>query len=123
MHFLRLVAAVFLAAVAAGAAWWIADRPVPVAAEYSKPFSSMSFAAYRRGESPLTQVYPTPEEVEQDVRVLVGRTKGIRTYTSREGLEHLPELAEKYGLKMTLGIWLGRDKKINEAEMAAGTTS
>ena len=120
MPFLRLVAAIFFAAVAAGAVWWFADRPVPVAAEYSQPFSSMSFAAYRRGESPLTQVYPTPLEVEQDVQVLVGRTKGIRTYTAREGLEHLPELAEKYGLKMTLGIWLGRDKRINEAELAAG---
>src|SRR5579859_957919 len=120
MHFLRLVAAMILAAAAAGAVWWYADRPVPVAAEYTQPFSSMSFAAYRYGESPLTHVYPTPAEVEQDMRVLVGRTKGIRTYTAREGLEHLPELAEKYGIKMTLGIWLGRDKDINEKELAAG---
>src|SRR5271156_4371610 len=120
MHFLRLVAAVILAGMAAGAVWWFAGRPGPGAGEYSQPFSSMSFAAYRRGESPLTHVYPTPFEVEQDVQVLVGRTRGIRTYTSREGLEGLPELAEKYGLKMTLGIWLGRDKAINELEMAAG---
>ncbi|HMA49691.1 MAG TPA: exo-beta-1,3-glucanase [Magnetospirillaceae bacterium] len=120
MPFLRLVAAIFLAGVAAGAVWWFADRPVPVAAEYSKPFYSMSFAAYRRGESPLTQTYPTPQEVEQDLQVLVGRTRNIRTYTSREGLEHLPELAEKYGIKMTLGIWLGTDKDINEKELAQG---
>jgi exo-beta-1,3-glucanase (GH17 family) len=120
MTYIRLFAAIIIAAVAAGAVWWFADRPVPVAASWSQPFSSVSFAAYRQGESPLTRIYPTPFEVEQDVQILAHRTKGIRTYTAREGLEHLPELAEKYGLTMTLGIWLGRDKAINEQEMAAG---
>ena len=120
MHFLRLIAAILVAAIAAGAVWWGADRPVPVAAEWSGPLSSASFAAYRSGESPLTRKYPSPQEVEQDMQVLVGRTRGIRTYTAREGLEHLPELAEKYGMTMTLGIWLGSDKAINEQEIAAG---
>jgi exo-beta-1,3-glucanase (GH17 family) len=119
MHFLRLVAAVFLAGIAAGAVWWYADRPVPVAAEWTQPLSNMSFAAYRRGESPLTHVYPTPEEVEQDMKILVGRTKGIRTYTTHEGLETVPALAAKYGLKLTLGCWLGRDRDVNEKEVTA----
>jgi exo-beta-1,3-glucanase (GH17 family) len=119
MHFLRLVAAVFLAGIAAGAVWWLADRPVPVAAEYSKPFSSMSFAAYRRGESPLTGVYPTPAEIDQDMSILVGKTRGIRTYTTHEGLEGVPALAEKYGLKVTLGCWLGSDLALNEREVTA----
>ena len=108
-----------LAAIAAGAVWWFADRPVPVAAEWSQPMESLSFAAYRRGESPLTGVYPTPAEVEQDVQLLAGRTKSIRTYTTHEGLEGLPALAEKYGLKMTLGCWLGADLAINEKEVTA----
>ncbi len=120
MSFFRLIAAVLAAGIAAGAVWWLADRPVPVAAEWSGPLSSASFAAYRAGESPLTHQYPSPAEVEQDMQILVGRAKSIRTYTAREGLEHLPELAEKYGMTMTLGIWLGGDKAINEQELAAG---
>jgi exo-beta-1,3-glucanase (GH17 family) len=120
MSFLRLLAAVLVACVAAGAVWWYADRPVPVAAEWSQPLSSVSFAPFRRGESPLTKVYPTPQEVEQDMASIVGRAKGIRTYTSREGLEVVPALAEKYGIKLTLGIWLGSDRAINEQELAAG---
>lgn len=120
MPFLRLLAAVLVAGAAAGAVWWYADRPVPVAAEWSQPLSSVSFSPYRRGESPLTRVYPKPLEIEQDLATLVGRTKAIRTYTAREGLEVVPELAEKYGLKLTLGIWLGADRAINEQEIAAG---
>src|SRR6201996_5941697 len=119
MSFLRLIAAILVAAIAAGAVWWFADRPVPVAAEWSKPLSSLSFAAYRRGESPITGVYPTPAEVEQDMKILVGRTNGIRTYTVHEGLEQVPALAEKYGLKLTLGCWLGRDLANNEKEITA----
>ena len=119
MNFIRLLAAIFLAGIAAGAAWWLADRPVPVAAEWTQPLSSLSFAAYRHGESPLTGVYPKPEEVEQDMAILVGKTRGIRTYTTHEGLEGVPALAEKYGLKLTLGAWLGRDKAINEREITA----
>lgn len=119
MNYIRLLAAILLAGIAAGAVWWFADRPVPVAAEWSQPLSSISFAAYRRGESPITQVYPSPAEIEQDVMTLVGKTREIRTYTTHEGLEVLPALAEKYGLKMTAGCWLGRDKENNEKEVAA----
>jgi exo-beta-1,3-glucanase (GH17 family) len=120
MHFLRLVAAVILAASAAGAVWWFADRPVPVAAEWTQPLSSLSFAPFRRGESPLTKTYPTPAEIDQDMASLVGRAKGIRTYTAREGLQDVPAVAAKYGMKMTLGIWLGSNRDINEEELAAG---
>ena len=119
MHFIRLVAAALIAGIAAGAVWWFADRPVPVAAEWTQPLANVSFAPFRRGESPLTKVYPTPAEIEQDMMALVGRTKGIRTYTAREGLQVVPELAEKYGLKLTLGAWLGADRAIDEQEIAA----
>jgi exo-beta-1,3-glucanase (GH17 family) len=119
MTYIRLLAAILLAAIAAGAVWWFADRPVPVAAEWTQPLSSLSFAAYRHGESPMTGIYPTPAEVEQDMQILAGKTRGIRTYTTHEGLEGVPALAEKYGLKLTLGAWLGRDLANNEREIAA----
>lgn len=119
MNFIRLLAAICIAGAAAGAVWWFADRPVPVAAEWTQPLSSLSLASYRRGESPITHTYPTPAEIEQDMATLVGKTRGIRTYTTHEGLEVVPALAEKYGLKLTMGCWLGRDKANNEKEISA----
>ena len=108
-----------IAVIAAFAGWWLADRPRAVEAEWDKPLASVSFAPFRRGESPLTKRYPSPAQVESDIKSLVGRTEGIRTYTPREGLEVVPELAAKYGLKVTLGAWLGRDAGINDAETNA----
>jgi exo-beta-1,3-glucanase (GH17 family) len=119
MRWTSLFLAMVIAAITAFAGWWLADRPRPVTAEWDKPLASVSFAPFRRGESPLTRRYPTPAQVESDLKALAGRTEGIRTYTSREGLEVVPELAAKLGLKVTMGAWLGSDAGINDAEINA----
>ncbi len=80
---------------------------------------SLSFAPFRRGQSPLTKTYPTPSQVEEDLRALVGHTRGIRTYTAREGMDVVPDLARKYGLKVIFGAWLGGKRETNELEIAA----
>ena len=117
MNWIRLLAAIILAAIAAAAVWWLADRPQEVAAEWRQPLASLSFAPYRRGLSPLTRHYASSAQIEEDMRTLVGRSLGIRTYTTRENLQVVPELAEKLGLKVTMGAWLGREPAINEAEI------
>jgi len=119
MRWIRFLAAILCAAIAAEAVWWLADRPHPLAAEWNKPLASVSFAPFRRGESPLTGIYATPAQIESDLRALVGRAYGLRTYTAREGLEIVPDIAEKLGLKVTFSAWLGRDAGINESEINA----
>lgn len=80
---------------------------------------SMSFAPFRRGQSPLTKTYPTAEQVAEDLQSLKGITRGIRTYTSREGLEVVPPEAAKLGINVMQGVWLGPERDINEKEVAA----
>jgi exo-beta-1,3-glucanase (GH17 family) len=111
----------FIAATAAAnvAGWWWFNRPVPVELSYAEPFPSVSFAPFRRGQSPITGVYPPPEQIEADLKSLVGVSGGVRTYTSREGLEIVPELARKYGISVTHSAWLGKKLDTNEAEVAA----
>ncbi|HLN23435.1 MAG TPA: exo-beta-1,3-glucanase [Patescibacteria group bacterium] len=124
MRIFSLVLAVVVSCLGAAALWFWFDRPVPVEPSWSQPLRSVSFAPFRRGQSPLTKVYPTPQQVEEDLQSLVGKTRGIRTYTSREGMEVVPDLAAKYGLKVIQGAWLGSEveakgKAINEAEITA----
>ena len=107
------------------AAWWWFNRPVALPLSFDEPLSSVSFAPYRRGQSPLTKVYPSPAQVEADLASLVGVTRGIRTYTSREGLGEIPQLARKYALTLTQGAWLtvpyepDGTPTCNELELAA----
>lgn len=122
-RFVWLLLFILLAALASIAAWWWPNRPVQVGnmpyAAQEHVVESMSFAPFRRGQSPLTHTYPTAEQVIEDLRSLQGLTRGIRTYTSREGLEVVPPAAQQLGINVMQGVWLGPERDINEKEVAA----
>lgn len=44
--------------------------------------------------------------------------KGIRTYGTQNGLEKIPILARQRGLNVMVGIYLGEDMQVNEAQIA-----
>jgi exo-beta-1,3-glucanase (GH17 family) len=119
MRILSIAGIVVLCALASLAAWWWFNRPVPVGLTFSEPFPSVSFAPFRRGQSPITGDYPPATQIDEDLKSLVGVTRGIRTYTSREGLEVVPELARKYGIEVTHSAWLGKKPDINAEEVDA----
>lgn len=122
-RFVWLLLLILLAALANVVAWWWPNRPVQVGhapyAAQEHVVESMSFAPFRRGQSPLTKAYPTAEQVTEDLQSLKGITRGIRTYTSREGLEVVPPEAAKLGINVMQGIWLGPERDINDKEVAA----
>ena len=110
-----LVAVVAFVAVAALNLlwWWWPNKPVEIAGWTSAPLRSVSFAPYRPGQSPLTMVFPTPDQIEEDLRRLQGKVKAVRTYSSGENLETVPQRAGKYGLKVWHGAWLNDNDKEN----------
>lgn len=93
--------------------WWWPNKPVEIAGWTSAPLRSVSFAPYRPGQSPLTMVFPTPDQIEEDLRRLQGKVKAVRTYSSGENLETVPQRAGKYGLKVWHGAWLNDNDKEN----------
>ena len=50
-----------------------------------------------------------------DLQQLAQYTSRIRTYSTDHGLERVPAIARELGLKVTLGIWLGKDRRRNVA--------
>ena len=54
--------------------------------------------------------------MEKDLAKLSQITSCIRSYSS-VGLEELPEIARKYGLKMWLGAWVSPDAKLTKKEI------
>ena len=93
--------------------WWVPNRPVDIAGWSAAPLQSVSFAPYRPGQSPLTRTFPTPEQIDADLKRLQGKVKAVRTYSSGENLEAVPQRAGKYGLKVWHGAWLNSNEKEN----------
>lgn len=99
---------------------WYSNQPVDVGEDVpAGKLTSLSFAPFREGFSPLEKIYPLPEHVEEDLKLLADKTYSIRTYSSIGGLQPTPELARKYGLNMIQGGWLGDELANNEKEMKA----
>jgi len=76
----------------------------------------VSYAPFREGQTPWnSQVVISPEQIAEDIAQLAGISKCIRIYSIENGLDKVPELAEKAGLKVILGVWIGRDQQKNAA--------
>ncbi len=119
MRLILIVVSLLVALAANLAFWYFPNLPRALKTVYpGDQLRSVSFAPYRHGQDPLLEIYPSAAEVEEDVQSLVGRAKGLRTYSSGEGNEVVPALATKYGLEVLLGAWLGPKPDRNEREVA-----
>jgi len=122
----RLLYLLFCLAIVAAvnaAAWWWPNRPVLVGstsgAQMPGLIKSVSFAPFRRGQGPFTKVFPSPDQIAEDLAAVSTVAKGVRTYTAREGLQAVPELARRYNLDVIHSAWLGPKKDINDQEVEA----
>lgn len=115
---LNLVVLVALAALFTGA-WALYNRPVS-APDWPETISGFSFSPFRLDQSPQSGNFPTDEQIRADLELVSKHTDSIRTYSTKGTLADIPFLAEEYGMRVSLGIWLGPDEAENEAEIARG---
>jgi exo-beta-1,3-glucanase (GH17 family)/cellulose synthase/poly-beta-1,6-N-acetylglucosamine synthase-like glycosyltransferase len=59
----------------------------------------------------------SPELIDRDMAQLARVTGHIRTYTVAHGMDKVPEIAARYGLTVSLGIWITADLEENEKEI------
>jgi len=97
--------------LALGSLWQTIGKPV-VLADAATPTHKLQCASYTpfgKDQSPFDlplQIHP--EQMDTDLALLAERFQCIRTY-SVTGLEKLPELARKHGLKLITGAWVSRN--------------
>ncbi|HEX3348325.1 MAG TPA: glycosyl hydrolase family 17 protein [Acetobacteraceae bacterium] len=100
-------------------AWWLPNRPQAGDVGMAEArFNSVSFAPFRAGQSPLTDTFPSRAEVEADVALVATRARALRTYAANEGDYDVAEIAQRHGLKVWQGLWLGADRASNAREIA-----
>lgn len=96
--------------------YWLAS---PVLLDYAlidpaKKLDCVSYAPFRSGQTPWnSDIVISPAQIAEDLAQLAGVSHCIRTYSVENGLDQVPQLASKVGLKVILGIWLGRDRAKN----------
>ncbi len=62
----------------------------------------------------------SPELIDRDLAQLSQLTAHIRTYTVSGGMDRVPEIAQRYGMTVSLGIWINSDLEANEKEVELG---
>jgi exo-beta-1,3-glucanase (GH17 family) len=109
---------------AIAAVWWWLAIPINLARAPIDPNAKLqcvSYAPFRSHQTSLslaTQV--SREQIEEDLAQLAKISDCIRTYATDLGLDQIPELAAKVGLKVIQGIWLGRDRQKNLTQISTG---
>jgi glucan 1,3-beta-glucosidase len=96
------------------AVWWWLAMPAALSrapATSGAKLDCVSYAPFRDHQSPWNSalVIP-PEQIAEDLVQLANISKCVRTYSVDNGLDKVPELAARVGLKVILGIWIGRDR-------------
>lgn len=77
-----------------------------------------SYAPYRPGQDPYKKIFPTREQIKEDLMLIRPLTRRIRTYSIEGTLADIPEIAENLGMQVTLGVWISQDLKHNANELA-----
>ena len=117
-HVVALSAAV---AVAIIGAWWWLGLPVempPAPLEPGEKLYCVSYAPFRGQQSPLDRsTRIDPSQIEEDLTRLAPLTDCVRTYSNELGLDRVAEIAERHGLKVIQGVWLGREPARNRLEI------
>ena len=115
-----LVLALLVAAAAAGlAALMQRQQPQALLEVGDARLPCVSYAPFRRaGHNPFDAgLRVSPQQIEADLRLLAGVTRCVRTYGLDHGLDAVPGIARRLGLRVVLGAWIGRDAAANEDQL------
>jgi glucan 1,3-beta-glucosidase len=120
---LRTPLALLLISFAAIAAlWWWLATPITLARAPIDPDAKLlcvSYAPFRGVQTPLDPTtHIEADQIAQDLAGLAKVTDCVRTYSIENGLDQVPALAAKAGLKVIQGIWLGSNRLKNQIQIA-----
>ena len=104
------------------ALWWWLATPITLVRAPIDPNAKLqcvSYAPFRDAQTPLVPTtHIAAEQIAQDLAQLAKITDCVRTYSIENGLDQVPALAAKVGLKVIQGIWLSSNRIKNLSQIA-----
>jgi exo-beta-1,3-glucanase (GH17 family) len=80
------------------------------------PGWAIAYSGYREGQNPQKKIFPSQEEVLEDLKIIEKNWKLIRTYGADQHTKDVLEVIrrEKINLQVMLGIWLDGEPEYTE---------
>jgi exo-beta-1,3-glucanase (GH17 family) len=99
--------------------WWWQRGLAVVIPDSTASVPCVSYAPFRHpGTTPFAiDGSASPEQIEEDLRALKKITSCVRTYGVAQGLAYVPQAARKLGMRVRLGVWIGKDEIANGREL------
>ncbi len=83
-----------------------------------KKYDGFCYGPFRENENPDKGIYPTRQELKEDIKFLSKFTNKIRTYGNTSSLSKIPSLCEEKKLDCYAGAWLGKHDIENKKEIS-----
>jgi exo-beta-1,3-glucanase (GH17 family)/cellulose synthase/poly-beta-1,6-N-acetylglucosamine synthase-like glycosyltransferase len=116
MRFVALAGVVAVACLHAGV--WAFSRDVVGAPSVREQLASVSYNPFDGCASDSDKNRRcAPEQIRSDLKAIAPYTRTVRTYTATRGVELVPAIAQEFGLRVSLGIWLDKDAERNDREI------
>src|SRR5690242_2735694 len=113
---MRTVAAVVALVACVHAGLWALMRDDVRAPNFEGQLASVSYAPFKGSEHPDSTTAQTAQ-IRADLKLLAPYTRAIRTYSATGGVELVPGIATEFGLRVTAGAWIDKNKDRNEREI------
>jgi exo-beta-1,3-glucanase (GH17 family)/cellulose synthase/poly-beta-1,6-N-acetylglucosamine synthase-like glycosyltransferase len=104
---MRTVAAVLALVACVHAGLWVSLRTKESAPDFTGQLASASYAP---PTDPNSGDLPTAAQIRADLKAIAPYTKAVRTYSSTGGAELVPPIAAEFGLKVTVGAKILKDR-------------
>jgi len=110
------IAIALVMVVAASALFWTSRDYTVVAPEWDGQVRGIAYSPSRLFTERQTKNVPA-DRIDRDLAQLSKLTSRIRTYTVDGGMDKVPEIARRYRMTVSLGIWISADLEKNDKEI------
>ncbi|MFN3399139.1 MAG: glycosyl hydrolase family 17 protein, partial [Ferrovibrio sp.] len=98
------------------AGWAYMNRPIEPR-PWGEVISGVDYTPFRGDQDPRNNKFASEAEIEQDMQILAGQVRQIRTYSTIDGQGEIAKIAGRYGIEVMQGSWLDGRLERNEEEI------
>ena len=95
--------------------WAYINRPQSLP-NWPEHVTGFAFSPYHAGQDPREFIYPSLEQIDDDLSILAGKVTAVRTYSIEGPLAEIPRLARKHNINVCLGAYLSYNEERNAEE-------